>query len=272
MRNTGRTVVSAVVVGILATAISVALPPPTAATITPHGVALIRPVAVPPTILNLLAPESHTTQPSIDAVATEPPTPVPPPITYSVRRGDTLSAIAGQCGASTGDVAAMNDIPDPNVLSVDQILFVPCEIVWPVIPIPVVVESPAMFVPANGAPSGNADLDAVVAFALAQVGKWYSWGGNGPDTWDCSGLMVGAYGSIGIALPRTTYTQAVIGRYVSLGEVQPGDLIIFGASQGHVGMAISATEVVHAPQSGEQVKVTAISYMGEISTIRRVVG
>ncbi|MFI9812852.1 C40 family peptidase [Saccharothrix variisporea] len=119
-------------------------------------------------------------------------------------------------------------------------------------------------------PPGQAG-DAV-QWALGQRGKDYVFGSNGPDTWDCSSLMQAAYRSVGIAIPRTTYGQATIGRPVSLNEVKAGDLIIYYSGQSHVAMAIDGIRAVHASTEGVPVKIQDIESIGPVNTIRRVVG
>ncbi|RKT54068.1 NlpC/P60 family protein [Saccharothrix australiensis] len=111
-----------------------------------------------------------------------------------------------------------------------------------------------------------------LAFALEQRGEDYVYGSNGPDTWDCSSLMQAAYRSAGIAIPRTTYGQATIGRAVSLNEVKPGDLVIYYADRHHVSMVVDGIRAVHASTEGVPVKIQDIESIGPINTIRRVVG
>ncbi len=118
----------------------------------------------------------------------------------------------------------------------------------------------------NGSASGNAR--AALQFAFAQVGKPYRYGGTGPGGWDCSGLVQGAWRSGGVSLPRTTWEQWSWGasRKVSLSELQPGDLI-FSEGLGHVSMYAGNGQIVHAPQTGDVVKVVPLSAYG-----RRIVG
>ncbi|MFI9009271.1 NlpC/P60 family protein [Actinosynnema sp. NPDC053489] len=119
-------------------------------------------------------------------------------------------------------------------------------------------------------PAGKAG--EALAFALSQRGKPYVYGSNGPDSWDCSSLMQAAYRSAGIAIPRTTYGQATIGRQVSRNDVKAGDLIIYYAGQTHVAMAIDGIRAVHASTEGVPVKVQDIESIGPVDVIRRVVG
>lgn len=113
----------------------------------------------------------------------------------------------------------------------------------------------------TGPASGNAG--AALKFAFAQIGKPYVYGGTGPGGWDCSGLMQAAWRSAGVELPRTTWSQWAwgSGRKVSMNDLRPGDLI-FNASIGHVGMYAGDGKMVHAPQTGEVVKVVNLSDYG----------
>ncbi|WP_199439987.1 C40 family peptidase [Umezawaea beigongshangensis] len=121
-------------------------------------------------------------------------------------------------------------------------------------------------------PPANASNAAAIAleFALAQRGEPYVFGSNGPDSWDCSSLMQAAYRQAGVSIPRTTYSQAVVGTSVSRGSVQAGDLIIYYAEQSHVAMAIDGTRAVHAATEGVPVKIADIDSIGSVNTIRRV--
>ncbi|MBB4941296.1 cell wall-associated NlpC family hydrolase [Streptosporangium album] len=118
----------------------------------------------------------------------------------------------------------------------------------------------------NGPASGNAR--AALSFAFAQVGKPYRYGGTGPGGWDCSGLIQASWRNGGVSLPRTTWEQWSWGasRKVSLSELQAGDLI-FSEGLGHVSMYAGGGKIVHAPQTGDVVKVVPLSSYG-----RRVVG
>lgn len=113
---------------------------------------------------------------------------------------------------------------------------------------------------------------AAVEFGLAQRGKSYVFGSNGPNTWDCSSLTQASYRAAGITIPRVTYTQATTGRGVSRGEIKAGDLIIYYSGQSHVALAIDNVRAVHASTEGVPVKIANIDDIGPISVIRRVVG
>jgi hypothetical protein len=82
-------------------------------------------------------------------------------------------------------------------------------------------------------PENASDLvKKIIAYAYAQVGKPYIWGGTGPTGYDCSGLVMMAYRSAGVSIPRTTFVQWPFGVGVPSGTEQPGDLVFFRGSDG----------------------------------------
>lgn len=102
--------------------------------------------------------------------------------------------------------------------------------------------------------------EAAVRAALGKIGRPYVWGAKGPSSFDCSGLTGWAWRQAGIQLGADTYRQIHDGVAVPPGQVRAGDLIFpkdaFGAAgPGHVQLAISPTEVVHAPQPGDVVRI-----------------
>jgi cell wall-associated NlpC family hydrolase len=110
----------------------------------------------------------------------------------------------------------------------------------------------------TGPASGNAR--AALQFAYAQIGKPYRYGGTGPGAWDCSGLTQKSWAAAGVSLPRTAASQYSWGasRRVSLNALQPGDLL-FSSGLGHVGMYAGSGQMIHAPRTGDVVKLTPLS-------------
>lgn len=115
--------------------------------------------------------------------------------------------------------------------------------------------------PAKTTASATSAGARAAAIALAQVGKPYVWGATGPSSFDCSGLTQWSYRQVGVSLPRTTVPQSQTGTAVSPSQLQPGDLVFFYSSASHVGIYVGNGMVVHAPQPGQNVKVTAMKYM-----------
>lgn len=107
--------------------------------------------------------------------------------------------------------------------------------------------------------------------ALNKIGSSYVWGAKGPDTFDCSGLAYWAYRQAGVAIGGSTSTQTSNGFAVSRSGIQPGDLVFFYSPVHHVGIAVDGNRVVHAPDFGQTVKISAIDAM-PFNSARRVTG
>jgi cell wall-associated NlpC family hydrolase len=96
-----------------------------------------------------------------------------------------------------------------------------------------------------------------VEVAVAQVGKPYQWGGNGPSSFDCSGLTGYAWRAAGVVLPRVSRDQYTGTRRISRSDLQPGDLIFYHSPISHVAMYIGDGRVVEAPYSGNTVRISS---------------
>ena len=129
----------------------------------------------------------------------------------------------------------------------------------------------------TGSPAGN----HAAGFALAQLGKPYLWGSNGPGSWDCSSLMQAGWAFAGVAIARTTFTQVNDGSPVALAAARSGDLVFIPgtdgspAHPGHVGMVAgrvgAAIYLVAAPAAGEVVAMTpAAQWATQIVSVRRI--
>lgn len=101
-------------------------------------------------------------------------------------------------------------------------------------------------------------FSGAVGVAMAQVGKPYVWAAAGPDSFDCSGLVVYAFAAVGKSLPHSTYALFNMGVPVARDQLQPGDLVFFDGL-GHMGIYIGGDQFVHAPHSGDVVKVSGLS-------------
>ena len=132
----------------------------------------------------------------------------------------------------------------------------------------------AAVVPGVGPGTADPSLAATeaVAWALAQRGTPYRWGGEGPGGFDCSGLVQAAYGAAGVALPRVAQDQYDAGPPLAPGTpLRPGDLVFFGSSPSgvdHVGMVVATGEMVDAPHTGAVVRVEPIWTDGYVGATR----
>jgi cell wall-associated NlpC family hydrolase len=109
--------------------------------------------------------------------------------------------------------------------------------------------------PAAPLPAGHPDAASVAARYL---GVPYQWGGATPAGFDCSGLVVWVYAQLGIMLPHFTGALYLLGVPVPRDQLAPGDLVFFDALD-HVGIYIGAGQFIHAPHTGDVVRVSTMS-------------
>ena len=96
-------------------------------------------------------------------------------------------------------------------------------------------------------PVQNGDAAAtIVAWAMARVGLPYTYGGAGPNSYDCSGFTMQAFAQVGIHLPHSATSQFNYGVPVSKADLQPGDLVFFYSGPGHVGIYVGGGMIVDA--------------------------
>lgn len=119
---------------------------------------------------------------------------------------------------------------------------------------------------AGAALPGNAAASRAIEFALGERGKPYVWGATGPDSYDCSGLMLRAYEAAGITLPRVSRDQYKAGAMLPVEQAQPGDLLFWAYDPSnpstihHVAMYLGDGKMVEAQQSGVPVHVRDVSW------------
>jgi peptidoglycan DL-endopeptidase CwlO len=137
----------------------------------------------------------------------------------------------------------------------------------PVAPAPAVTTATTTAsTPATPAPSPPpANLSGghpeAATIAMKYLGVPYVWGGSTPGGFDCSGLVIYVYEQLGISLPHYAAAQYGFGTAVSRDQLQPGDLVFFDGLN-HVGIYIGGGEMVHAPETGDVVKITALADFG----------
>ena len=99
---------------------------------------------------------------------------------------------------------------------------------------------------------------SVVSIAEQYLGVPYRWGGASPSGFDCSGLVMYVFSQVGVSLPHSSYSQYGMGSPVSRDQLQPGDLVFFDGL-GHVGIYVGGGSFIHAPHTGDVVKISSIS-------------
>jgi peptidoglycan DL-endopeptidase CwlO len=113
----------------------------------------------------------------------------------------------------------------------------------------------------GGSGSGSSKGAKALAYAKAQLGEPYARSGAGPSSWDCSGLTMRAWGSVGVSLPHSSRQQFGRGRSVAKSDLQLGDLVFFYSDIHHVGLYAGNGQVIHAPRPGKSVEYIKMSYM-----------
>jgi LysM repeat protein len=179
----------------------------------------------------------------------------PPPATggggsYTVRPGDALGLIAARHDVSLSALLAANNLTANSIIHPGQRLTLPAGAVV-------------------------TDLQRVLNYALAQVGKPYKFFTAGPSTFDCSGLTKAAFAQVGVDLVHHSATQARQGRPVDFTRepIRPGDLV-FLSTRGakvinHVGIAVNANTLVQARSTALGVRITAMPPDSAILAVRR---
>ncbi len=118
----------------------------------------------------------------------------------------------------------------------------------------------------NPPPSNPGKAQTAIDFAYAQLGEPYVWGAAGPNSWDCSGLTMGAWASAGVYLPHYSVDQYSATTAISVNQLRPGDLVFWGSNSSdpstifHVGLYIGNGNMIHAPHTGSTVRVESIWY------------
>jgi cell wall-associated NlpC family hydrolase len=98
----------------------------------------------------------------------------------------------------------------------------------------------------------------VVGIAMQYLGIPYVYGGASPGGFDCSGLVMYVFGQVGVSLPHNAAAQYGYGQPVSRDQLQAGDLVFFNGL-GHVGIYIGGGQFIHAPHTGDVVKISSLS-------------
>jgi len=158
---------------------------------------------------------------------------------------------------------AQQDAPDGSTTTPDDDSSTPADPATPDPGTPATPPAPDSGSGTPPAPSGGAA--AAVAFARAQLGEPYVWAADGPDSWDCSGLTMGAWAAGGKSLPHYSVAQYAASTPISRDQLQPGDLVFWSSSSSpssifHVALYVGDGMIIHAPRPGRGVSLDSIDY------------
>jgi cell wall-associated NlpC family hydrolase len=112
--------------------------------------------------------------------------------------------------------------------------------------------------PSGGGAPPPPSNGGVVAIAMRYLGVPYVWGGASPAGFDCSGLTMYVYAQVGVSLPHNAAAQYGYGTPVSRSQLAPGDLVFFDGL-GHVGIYVGGGSFIHAPHTGDVVKISSMT-------------
>ena len=183
---------------------------------------------------------------------------------YTIQRGDTLGGIAKRFNTTVGELASANHIANPNLIYPGEVL----RLGGPAAATATLTSTAA---PAHSGTSGTVSAassaaQVAVQVALAQVGKPYQWAGAGPNSFDCSGLVMYAWSHAGVSLAHYSVTQYQETTRIAQSQLRPGDLVFYntggGSQPGHVTIYIGNGQVVTADSPGTTVKVVALNWDG----------
>jgi len=197
---------------------------------------------------------------------------------YTIAAGDYLVGIATKNGVTLKALLAANNLITTSAIQPGQQLSVPPA----TLPIPPAApEAAATTTDSSGSATPSASQQSIatmVAFLEAQVGKPYAFNTEGPDTFDCSGLVTAAYRQIGVSLPHQSLLQSTKGTAVdwTTQPLLPGDLIFMFSTANptvisHVGIVIDSSRWIQAGGSPTSVKIGQLPNASKIQAVRRIV-
>jgi peptidoglycan DL-endopeptidase CwlO len=130
--------------------------------------------------------------------------------------------------------------------------------------------------PATAGAASTPQINVMLAAAMSRQGKPYVWGGNGPDVFDCSGLVKWSFAQAGIVMPRVAADQALAGPAVPVSQLQAGDLLFYHTDAtapnyiSHVAIYMGNGWMIQAPEPGKNVEVVPADLGSEFAGAVRV--
>ena len=249
------------------------------------------------------APKKTTTKktPAVKtpAATTAAPTAAPAGAVYVVKRNDSLSGIAMKHGVKLSALLKANKMTVKSVIMPGSTLNLPAGAVVAVTTTTTPTTAPSTTAPSTTAPGTTSpttttpattipttvapadqpqSITTLISYLQAQVGKPYQFNGEGPEAFDCSGLVTAAYRQINISLPHQSLVQSTYGKAVDwkTEPIKAGDLVFMYSSAtpgviGHVGVAVDSTTWIQAARTGTPVRASAMPSLDKIQAVRRIV-
>ena len=218
---------------------------------------------------------------------------------YVVKRNDSLSGIAMKHGVKLSALLKANKMTVKSVIMPGSTLNLPAGAVVAVTTTTTPTTAPSTTAPSTTAPSTTSpttttpattipttvapadqpqSITTLISYLQAQVGKPYQFNGEGPEAFDCSGLVTAAYRQIKISLPHQSLVQSTYGKAVDwkTEPIKAGDLVFMYSSAtpgviGHVGVAVDSTTWIQAARTGTPVRASAMPSLDKIQAVRRIV-
>jgi hypothetical protein len=113
-------------------------------------------------------------------------------------------------------------------------------------------------------------VQKVIKTAYTELGKPYKYASDGPNAFDCSGLTKYSFEQAGIHIPHNAAEQMRYGKYVAYGDLKPGDLVFFHHAA-HVGLYLGQDKYIHAPQTGEFIRIDRLSMSRDYCGARHII-
>lgn len=192
-----------------------------------------------------------TTPATTTVTATAVPLPEASGQSYTVQPGDTAIGIAVRHAVSPDALLRLNKLTLNSIIFIGQQLQLPAGAK--------VVQT-----------TGNARIDVVLAAAKAQIGKPYRFGYDGPDSFDCSGLVRFAFAKVGIAMLHHTLLQKNSFPAVAVADLKPGDLVFFHADFHHMGIWLGNNTMIEAPEPGASVRISWVNVNNITGAVRPI--
>ena len=227
------------------------------------------------------------------------PTAAPAGAVYVVKRNDSLSGIAMKHGVKLSALLKANKMTVKSVIMPGSTLNLPAGAVVAVTTTTTPTTAPSTTAPSTTAPGTTSpttttpattipttvapadqpqSITTLISYLQAQVGKPYQFNGEGPEAFDCSGLVTAAYRQIKISLPHQSLVQSTYGKAVDwkTEPIKAGDLVFMYSSAtpgviGHVGVAVDSTTWIQAARTGTPVRASAMPSLDKIQAVRRIV-